>query len=444
MENLLKSISSEVDIIPEITIKGKVSAVKGNAVEVVGIEQFASVGSKCKIKLRAGGNINAEIIGFNNNKTILTTFEEVHGIGTGCEVIVESLDQAFYPSDSFLGRVVNCFGEPIDNKGPIIKGKEPYFLKNQPPKASDRKRVKGKLDMGVKAVNAFVTCCKGQRLGIFSGSGVGKSVLLSMFTKFASADVKVIGLIGERGREVQEFIQDYLGEEGLKSAVIVVATSDESALARRQATYLMMTIAEYFRDQNNEVLAMIDSVTRFAMAQREIGLAAGEPPTTKGYTPSVFSELPKLLERSGPGLEGQGSITGLFTVLVDGDDHNEPISDAVRSILDGHIVLSRSIASKGRYPALDVLQSISRTLPNCNSEYENDVVNKARRLIATYEEMADMIRIGAYKAGSDSEVDESIRLRANLEKFLSQLSYEKEPLENVYEKLAIAIEYKSS
>lgn len=443
MPNILKSIASEIEILPEITIKGKVSAVKGLAIEVEGIEQFASVGSKCEIISRSGGVIRSEVIGFNGGKTILTAFEELHGVGGGCDVILSSLDQAIHPSDSLLGRVVNCFGEPIDGKGPIIRGKQPYFLKSAPPPANQRKRVAGKLDMGVRGVNAFITCCLGQRLGIFAGSGVGKSVLLAMFTKFAKADVKVIGLIGERGREVQEFVQDYLGEEGLKNAVIVVATSDESALARRQAAYLMMTISEYFRDQNKEVLAMMDSVTRFAMAQREIGLAAGEPPTTKGYTPSVFSELPKLLERSGPGVDGQGSITGLFTVLVEGDDHNEPVSDSVRSILDGHIVLARSIAARGRYPAIDVLNSISRTMPNCNNEYENKVVMKARSIMATYEEMADMVRIGAYKQGSDQEVDEAIRLRPALERFLSQLPGEHDGLNGIYEKLAVVIEYKS-
>lgn len=443
MPNTLRSIASEIDILPEITVKGKVSAVRGLAVEALGIEQFTSVGTKCDVISRQGKPIKCEVIGFEGNKTILTAFEELQGIGTGCEVIVRSFDQAIYPSEAFLGRVVNCFGEPIDDKGPITKGKLAYYLKNHPPAANNRKRVEGKLDMGVRGVNAFVTCCKGQRLGIFSGSGVGKSVLMSMFTKFANADVKVIGLIGERGREVQEFIKDYLGEEGLKKAVVVVATSDESALARRQAAYMMMTISEYFRDKNLEVLSMIDSVTRFAMAQREIGLAAGEPPTTKGYTPSVFSELPKLLERAGPGEEGGGNITGLFTVLVEGDDHNEPISDALRSILDGHIVLNRSIAARGRFPALDILNSISRTMPNCNTDYENRIISKAKSIASIYEEMADMIRIGAYKAGSDPEVDEAIRLRPALEKFLSQFSSEQDSFQGLYERLASVIEYKS-
>lgn len=272
-------------------------------------------------------------------------------------------------------------------------------------------------------------------MGIFSGSGVGKSLLLAMMARYSAADVVVIGLVGERGREVREFIEEYLGPEGLAKSVLVVATSDESALMRRQAAYLTMTVAEYFRDQGKDVLCLIDSVTRFAMAQREIGLSAGEPPASKGYTPTVFSELPRLLERAGPGV-ADGSITGLFTVLVEGDDHNEPISDAVRGIVDGHIVLDRAIAQRNRFPAIDVLQSVSRTLPRCNTPDQNALVDRARGLMAVYSDMAELIRLGAYRAGSDPAVDEAIRLHDGLEAFQRQDMAERTSMDDGYRQLA--------
>src|SRR5271168_1429514 len=286
-------------------------------------------------------------------------------------------------------------------------------------------------------MDVFTTCCRGQRLGVFAGSGVGKSVLLSMLARHAACDAVVVGLIGERGREVREFIEETLGPEGLARAVVVVATSDEPALKRRQAAYMTLAIAEYLRDQDLEVLCLMDSITRFAMAQREIGLAAGEPPTTKGYTPTVFSELPKLLERAGPGPirpDGSeaGSITGLFTVLVDGDDHNEPIADAVRGILDGHVVLDRAIAERGRYPAINVLRSVSRTMPGCNSTEENALIQRARRLLALYDDMAELIRLGAYRKGSDEAVDEAIHYNAAIEAFLAQRKDEKTNLADCY------------
>jgi flagellum-specific ATP synthase len=276
-------------------------------------------------------------------------------------------------------------------------------LRNPPPPAHARQRVAGKVDLGVRALNQFLTCCKGQRMGIFAGSGIGKSILLSMIARYTSADVIVIGLIGERGREVQEFIHDDLGPDGLKRSVLVVS----------------LTVAEYFRDQGKNVLCLMDSVTRFAMAQREIGLSAGEPPASKGYTPTVFAELPKLLERAGPGV-GAGSITGLFTVLVEGDDHNEPVADAVRGILDGHIVLDRAIAERGRYPAINVLRSVSRTMPGCNTPEENVIVSRARQLLSTYEDMAELIRLGAYRQGTDPRIDEAIHYYPLLENFLRQ------------------------
>jgi flagellum-specific ATP synthase len=286
----------------------------------------------------------------------------------------------------------------------------------------------------VRALNTFTTCCRGQRMGIFAGSGVGKSVLLSMLARNVKADVSVIGLIGERGREVQEFLQDDLGPEGLARSVVIVATSDEPALMRRQAAYLTLSIAEFFRDIDKDVLVLMDSVTRFAIAQREIGLSAGEPPTAKGYTPTVFTELPRLLERAGPGT-GAGTITGLFTVLVEGGDHNEPVSDAVRAILDGHIVMERQIAERGRYPAINVLKSVSRTMPKAADQAYLPVVVQARQVMATYADMEELIRLGAYRPGSSVEVDEAIRLHGPLEEFLAQAKDESTGLGQGYQRL---------
>jgi flagellum-specific ATP synthase len=283
-------------------------------------------------------------------------------------------------------------------------------------------------------LNTFITCCRGQRMGIFAGSGVGKSVLMSMLARNVAADISVIGLIGERGREVQEFLQDDLGEEGLRRSVVVVSTSDEPALMRRQAAYLTLAIAEYFRDLDKDVLVLMDSVTRFAVAQREIGLSAGEPPTSKGYTPTVFTELPRLLERAGPGI-GRGTITGLFSVLVDGGDHNEPVADAVRAILDGHVVMERAIAERGRYPAVNVLKSVSRTMPRAADPAYLPVINQARQVMATYADMEELIRLGAYRAGSSAEVDEAIRLHRPLEAFLTQAKEETTSLEQGYQHL---------
>jgi flagellum-specific ATP synthase len=339
------------------------------------------------------------------------------------------------PSPAWLGRVINAMGEPIDGKGPLAQGPSPMPYRNAPPPAHSRKRVGAPLDLGVRALNTFLTCCRGQRLGIFAGSGVGKSVLLSMLARNVDADITVIGLIGERGREVQEFLQEDLGDEGLARSVVVVATSDEPALMRRQAAYLTLAIAEYFRDEDRDVLCLMDSVTRFAMAQREIGLSAGEPPTAKGYTPTVFTELPKLLERAGPGT-GTGTITGIFTVLVDGDDHNEPIADAVRGILDGHIVMQRSIAERGRFPAINILKSVSRTMPRSADPAYLPVITRARQVMATYADMEELIRLGAYRAGSSPEVDEAVKLHEPLEAFLRQAKDEKSSLADGYGQLA--------
>lgn len=417
-------------------VYGRIAGVQGLLIEAAGLERHVAVGGRCTIVARGNRRVLAEVVGFRADRVLLLPFGTVDGMGLGCEVEVAEDQPTIAPTDAWLGRVINALGEPIDGKGPLPTGDIGIPIRNTPPAANARQRVGGKLDLGVRALNTFLTCCRGQRMGIFAGSGVGKSSLLSMIASYTSADISVIGLIGERGREVQEFIHDDLGPEGLARSVLIVATSDEAALLRRQAAYMTLAVAEYFRDQGRSVLCLMDSVTRFAMAQREIGLSAGEPPTTKGYPPTVFAELPKLLERAGPGIAGKGSITGLFTVLVDGDDHNEPISDAVRGILDGHIVLDRAIAERGRYPAVNVLRSVSRTMPNCNSMAENEIVNRARRFLANYENMAELIRLGAYRRGSDPDTDTAIGLNPLLENFLIQGVHESADLDSGYAALA--------
>ncbi|HXQ51557.1 MAG TPA: flagellar protein export ATPase FliI [Stellaceae bacterium] len=416
---------------------GRVTGVLGMLLEAGGFPREAAVGDRAAVYAQRG-RVMCEVVGFRAGRALLMPFGALDGIGLGCRVEACAGAGTIYPHPAWLGRVINAFGEPIDGKGPLPQGPDPYKLRDRPPPAHARKRVQGKIDLGVRALNTFLTCCRGQRMGIFSGSGVGKSVLMSMIARYTAADATVIGLVGERGREVQEFIEDDLGPEGLARSIVVVATSDESPLMRRQAAHLTLAVAEYLRDRELDVLCLIDSVTRFAMAQREIGLSAGEPPTTKGYTPTVFAELPKLLERAGPGT-GKGSITGLFSVLVEGDDQNEPIADACRAILDGHIVLDRAIAERGRYPAINVLRSISRTMPQCNSAAENGVVAAARAHISTYEDMAELIRLGAYRGGSDARVDEAIRHYPALEKFLTQGKDERADLAAGYQALAAIV-----
>jgi flagellum-specific ATP synthase len=379
-------------------------------------------------------SIPCEVVGFSNANALLMPFAALEGVRRGCRAIVTGVAEAVRPCQGWLGRVVDGMGEPIDGKGPLRLGPSPYPFRNAPPPAHARQRVGGPLDLGVRALNTFMTCCRGQRMGIFSGSGVGKSILLSMLARNVAANVSVIGLVGERGREVQEFLQDDLGPDGLARSVVVVSTSDQPALMRRQAGYLTLAIAESFRDEGQDVLVLMDSVTRFAMAQREIGLSGGEPPTAKGYTPTVFTELPRLLERAGPGAE-RGSITGIFTVLVDADDHNEPIADAVRGILDGHIVMERSIAERGRYPAINILKSVSRTMPRAADPVYLPLINRARRVMATYSDMEELIRLGAYRTGSSPEVDEAIRLHQPLEDFLAQGKEEATSLAQGYQRL---------
>ena len=416
----LEGLIAEVEGLARSTVYGRVAGVQGLLVEVAGPVAEMNVGSRLMVTGFGGARVAVEVVGFRDGRALAMPFGSLEGVRLGARAELVSNTASARPGDGWLGRVVNAFGLPIDGKGPIRQGIDERPLRAAPPPASERMRVGGPIDLGVRALNTFATCCRGQRMGIFAGSGVGKSVLLSMLARYTACDVAVIGLIGERGREVQEFIEDDLGPEGLARSVVVVATSDESVLLRRQAAYLTMTVAEHFRDTGRDVLCMMDSITRFAMAQREIGLSAGEPPTSKGYTPTVFTELPRLLERAGPGRAGQGSITGIFTVLVEGDNHNEPVADAVRGILDGHIVMERSIAERGRYPAINVLKSVSRTMPGCVEPEWRPLIRECKRLLATYGDMEELIRLGAYRRGTTPEVDRAIAANGPVEAFLTQ------------------------
>ncbi len=436
----MRNLISVIERIDTLTVSGRVAAVNGLLIETRGGLTRLSVGARAEIERRADKPLPCEVVGFRDDCALLMPFGPVEGVAPGAEIRIASEAAGVRPTLAWKGRIIDAFGDPIDGKGPLPQGPTPYPMRAPPPPAHARGRVGDRLDLGVRAMNVFTTCCRGQRLGVFAGSGVGKSVLLSMLAREASCDAVVVGLIGERGREVREFIEETLGEAGLKRAVVVVATSDEPALKRRQAAYLTLAIAEYMRDQDQQVLCLMDSVTRFAMAQREIGLAAGEPPTTKGYTPTVFTELPKLLERAGPGPirpDGTeaGAITAMFTVLVDGDDHNEPIADAVRGILDGHIVMDRAIAERGRFPAINVLKSISRTMPACQRPREREITAQARKVMAAYNNMEELIRIGAYRAGSDPTVDLAIRLNPALEAFLAQDKEEATDLDTGFARL---------
>jgi len=441
----MRALLKEIEAIPTLTRFGRVARIEGLVVEVTGAHGAVSLGGQCRISIGIDKIIPCEVVGFRDGRALVMPLGSLDGITLGARADFDDKPAAIYPSSAWLGRVVNGFGEAMDGKGRLGQGSRAYPLKASPPPATTRGRIGAKLDLGVRALNVFATCCQGQRMGIFAGSGVGKSVLLGMLARNSNADAIVIGLVGERGREVKEFIEDDLGAEGLKRSVVIAATSDEAPLVRRQAAYVAMAVAESLRDAGLNVLLLMDSVTRFAMAQREIGLSAGEPPASKGYTPTVFAELPRLLERAGPGMEGPGaagpngktgSITGLFTVLVEGDDLNEPISDAVRGILDGHIVLDRAIAERGRFPAINILRSVSRVMPGCNSESEQNLVLRARKPLTIYEDMAELIRLGAYKVGTNPEVDSAVKLNPQLEAFLAQSKTERATLGEGYDALS--------
>lgn len=395
----------------------------GKVLKVVGLTVESSatnvnMGDLCRIYASKGDRyVEAEVVGFKDQRVLLMPFGDMVGIGLGSRVVATHRVLSVPVSDQLVGRVLNALGRPMDEKGPITATKF-YPVENHSPNPLTRKRIRDTFPLGIRAIDGLITVGRGQRLGIFAGSGVGKSTLLGMIARNAVADINVIVLVGERGREVNDFIEHDLGPEGLKKSVLVIATSDQPALLRLKAPLVGTSIAEYFRDKGYNVLLLMDSLTRFCMAQREVGMAVGEPPISRGFTPSVYSILPKLLERSGA--SDKGTITGLYTVLVEGDDMNEPIADTARGILDGHIVLSRNLASANHYPAIDVLQSVSRLMKEIVAKPHAEKAAEIRRSMATYRDSRDLIQIGAYKRGSDSSIDRAITLNPQIEQFLCQ------------------------
>jgi flagellum-specific ATP synthase len=421
----IKSCGSALRGIPPIHITGRVVAVSGLVVEVGGLAGQVFVGDQLLLYGRDGASVRAEVAGFRDGLAQALPFGTLEGLGPGqMASLMPRTSGSLAVSEGWLGRVVDPLGRAMDGKGPVPAGPVARPIAAAPPEATGRGRLGDRVALGVRALDLFTTCRLGQRLGLFSGSGVGKSTLFAMLARAAVCDVAVIALVGERGREVREFLEDDLGPEGLARSVVVVATSDTPPVLRRRAAYTAMTIAEHFRDEGSSVLFMMDSVTRFCLAAREIGLSAGEPPSTRGYPPSVFAELPRLLERAGPGEDkgpdATGFITALFTVLVEGDDTNEPVADAVRGILDGHVMLDRRIAEAGRYPPVDVLRSLSRAAQGCLSDEEMGLTRRARGILALQGEMLDLVRMGAYRAGTDAAVDEALVLGPKIEALLSQ------------------------
>lgn len=408
-----------------VKVNGRVSQVIGLVIESTGPNCF--LGEVCKVKARNGEDLcTAEVVGFRGNRVLSMVLGDAGRISPGSEIVATGHALSVQVSNKLLGRVIDGLGRPIDGKGPI-DAVERRSIYAAPPNPLERKRITKPIATGVRSIDTLKTCGIGQRVGIFAGSGVGKSVALGMIARYASSDVNVICLVGERGREVGEFLDKELGVDGLRRSVVIVATSDQAALIRIKAAFMATTIAEYFRDQGLSVILMMDSLTRLAMAQREVGLAIGEPPTTKGYTPSVFAMLPKLLERAGNAKKG--SITGLYTVLVEGDDMNEPVADTVRSILDGHIVLSRRLASSGHYPAVDALESVSRVMTAVTTPEHRRAASKMLELMATYRDAEDLVNIGAYVKGSNPKIDEALAMREMIRVFLRQQSDEHEDLD---------------
>lgn len=419
----LKNRLKDADI---TRVNGRVEQVVGLVIESSG--PTASVGEACWITASGGTGapVLAEVVGFRQHRVLLMPLGEMRGLGPGSEVVRTGLPFKVAVGEALLGRVIDAMGKPLDGKGSLGPTRESYPIHRDPPPAMERRRIAVPVATGVRAIDALLTLGEGQRLGIFAGSGVGKSTLLGMIARNTEADINVIALVGERGREVRDFLERDLGEKGLKRSVVVVATSDQPSLIRIQAALVATAVAEYFRDQGKRVMLMMDSITRFAMAQREVGLAIGEPPTTKGYTPSVFALLPKLLERAGT-TSHQGSITGLYTILVEADDMNEPVADACRAILDGHVVLSREMASQNHYPAIDVLGSVSRVMRDIVGQEQLEAAARIRSVLATYKSAEDLISIGAYVKGSNPKVDEALRRLDAVQGFLRQQREETAP-----------------
>ncbi len=431
----LKKYRATLASTKSVRLHGKVTQVVGLVIE--GYCPDTSVGAICEIKPLEGAPIPAEVVGFRNNKTLLMPLGELRGVGLDSLISVRRDNATLGVGPLMLGRVIDGLGKPIDDKGPIDVEEE-YPIYALPVNPMSRPPIRKPLDLGIRSINGLLTCGQGQRVGIMAGSGVGKSTLLGMIARYTEADVNVIALIGERGRELREFIEKDLQEQGLKKSVVVVATSDQPPLVRMRGAYIATTIAEYFKNKGKKVLLMMDSATRFAMAMREVGLAIGEPPTTKGYTPSVFAALPKLLERTGNFPEG--SITALYTVLVEGDDFNEPISDAMRSILDGHIVLSRDLAARAIYPPIDVLASASRVMTDVASEEHLKVASRFKEVLATYRQSEDLINIGAYKKGSNPGIDYAVDHIEQMQSFMKQAVHNPVMLEEALQDLKVMFE----
>ncbi len=402
---------------PELVVEGKLSRMVGLTLEAEGCR--AAIGSLCEVETKSGDRIAAEVVGFSAGRIFLMPTSSTHGLEPGCRVIPLGKQSLAKVGFSLLGRVLDGAGKALDDKGPL-KTDSKISLAGKNINPLSRKPVRESLDVGVRAINSIFAVGRGQRMGLFAGTGVGKSVLLGMMTKFTSADVVVVGLIGERGREVNEFVLKILGEEGMQRAVVVASPADDSPLMRVHGGMLATSIAEYFRDQGLDVLLLMDSLTRYAQAHREIALAIDEPPATKGYPPSVFAKLPHLVERAGNGDQGGGSITAFYTVLTEGDDHNDPIADAARGVLDGHIVLSRTLAESGHFPAIDIEASISRVMPDIAEKKQMLLARELRRLYSLYQQNRDLISVGAYQAGSDPRIDEAIAKYPAILQFLQQ------------------------
>jgi len=405
------------EIVPELVVEGQLSRMVGLTLEAVGCR--AAIGSRCKVQSKNGDYIEAEVVGFSGDRIFLMPSGNPHGLEPGCRVIPLGSNSLANVGFGLLGRVLDGSGKPLDSKGPLVTEAK-YSMSGESINPLSRKPIRDTLDVGIRSINAILSVGRGQRMGLFAGTGVGKSVLLGMMTKFTSADVVVVGLIGERGREVNEFVLKILGEEGMSRAVVVATPADDPPLMRVHGAMLATSIAEFFRAQGLDVLLLMDSLTRFAQAHREIALAIDEPPATKGYPPSVFAKLPSLVERAGNADEGGGSITAFYTVLTEGDDNNDPVADSARGVLDGHIVLSRSLAESGHYPAIDIEASISRVMPDVVDEQHMNRARELRRLYSLYQQNKDLISVGAYQPGSDPRIDAAIAKNPAILEFLQQ------------------------